>query len=439
MRGDWAPAARFAMREAYVEAVGGLSGDMMLGALVDAGLPLEALQETIEALGLTDEVTVSARPLSKCGISATKVDVQRHGEHHHHHQPHEHTHEHSHPHADEHGHGHDHQHEHEHEHGRSAAELMEVVRQADLDASVIERSLEIIRRIAEAEAKIHDTTPEEVHFHEIGGLDTLVDVVGAVEGLRRLGIERLHFSPLPIGHGWVRCAHGLLPVPAPATAELLRGLPTTAVDILGETVTPTGAALAAVLADGFGRPDSFVSGAIGYGCGNADFDPVPNIVRLSLGADTEEEPGAEALNVTVIEANIDDMSGELVPDAIEAALNAGALDCWAVPIIMKKGRPALLLRAICEPAGEDAVAEVLLRETTSLGVRMVEMRRRCLQRRAISVETRFGEISVKLGYLGGEVVTASPEYTDCRRAADEHGVTLKQVYAAAIAAAQGAE
>jgi uncharacterized protein (DUF111 family) len=193
----------------------------------------------------------------------------------------------------------------------------------------------------------------------------------------------------------------------------------------------------AVLAAGFGRPEAFTASAVGYGCGNADFDPVPNIVRLTL-SEASEARADEARHVTVIEANIDDMSGEMVPDALEAALRAGALDCWSQPIIMKKGRPALLLRAICEPEQADAVAAVLLRETTTLGVRMAQMQRRCLARKRVTVSTEFGEVVVKLGYQGGEVVTASPEYEDCRRAADEHGVPLKAVYAAAAAAARDA-
>ncbi len=400
---------------AYLEAVGGLSGDMMLGALVDCGLPIEALQETVAALGVASEVEVAARPVMKTSISATKVDVS----------------------AREHHHGHD---DHHHHHGRGAAELIDVVEQAELEPEVIERSVAIIRRLAEAEAKVHDTTPEDVHFHELGGLDTLVDVVGAVEGLRRLGVGRLHCAPLPIGYGWIECAHGRLPVPAPATAELLLGTPTEPADVEGETVTPTGAALAAELADDFGRPADFIAETVGYGAGNADFDPVPNVVRLWLSGERAEGATdvAEAGVVTVIETNVDDMSGELVPGAIDAALAAGALDAWSAPIVMKKGRPALLIRAICAPEHADAVAEALLRETTSLGVRMARMERRCLRREQVAVETEYGTVRVKVGYLGGEVATASPEYEDCRRAADEHGASLKEVYAAALARARDA-
>lgn len=399
------------MRTAYLEAIGGLSGDMMLGALVDAGLPVEALEDTIAALGLDDEVRVSARRVMKTGISATKVDV------------HAHQHE-----AAEHG----------HHHGRSAAELIAVVETAALDDTVRTRSVAIIRRLAEAEAKIHATTPEDVHFHELGGLDTIVDVVGAVEGLRRLGVTHLYCGPLPIGHGWITCAHGWLPVPAPATAELLRGIPTVAVDVAGETVTPTGAALVAELAQGFRRPPELIAERIGYGAGDADFDPVPNLTRLWVGEETGEDAPEvhEAGTVVVVEANVDDMPGELVPGAIDAALAAGALDAWSAPIGMKKGRPGLLLRAICPEERVDAVAAALLRESTSLGVRLARMERRCLRRQQLTVQTRFGTLRVKVGYLGGHAVTISPEYEDCRRAAQDHGVALKAVYAAAVAAAQ---
>ena len=398
------------MKVVYVEPVGGLSGDMMLGALVDVGLPVEALSETIAALGLQDEVEISARRVTKTGITATEVDVRAQAHH-------------------DHG-------DHGHHHGRSAAELIEVVEAANLESATVKRSTAIIRRLAEAEAKIHDSTPEEVHFHELGGLDTIVDVVGAVEGLRRLGVERLHCAPLPIGHGWIDCAHGRLPVPAPATAELLTGVPTRQVDIEGETVTPTGAALAAVLTDDFERPAGFIAEVVGYGAGYLDFDPVPNLTRLWLSGklDPERDRIDEAGRVAIIEANIDDMSGELVPHAIDAALEAGALDAWSAPILMKKGRPGLILRAICEPGCTDAVAAALLRETTTLGVRVGQMQRRCLRREKIEVETHFGTIGVKLGYLEGEPVTISPEHDDCLRAARERGVPMKSVYAAAIAA-----
>ncbi len=396
------------MRVCYIEPVGGLSGDMFLAALIDAGLPVETLNEMVTDLKL-DHVHIEAERTSKCAIGATRISV--------------HAHEHSH--AD----GHQ-----GHHHGRSAAELIGIVEASALVDEVKSRSVAIIRRIAEAEAKIHDSTPEEVHFHELGGLDTIVDVCGAVVGLRELGVERVYCAPLPLGHGFINCAHGRLPLPAPATAELLVGVPTVGVDIEGETVTPTGAALAACLADEFGRAPEMTARTIACGAGNSDFDPVPNIVRIWLG---EEASVAEATDIAVIETNVDDMSPELAPVALQALLDAGAMDAWLTPIQMKKGRPALTISALAEQAEVDAVVDAMLRHTTSLGVRLSAWERRCLPRETRTVTTRFGEITVKLGLMDGEIVTASPEFEECREAADRAGVPVKQVFAAAIAALDG--
>ncbi|MCD6360470.1 MAG: nickel pincer cofactor biosynthesis protein LarC, partial [Armatimonadetes bacterium] len=393
------------MRIGYIEPVGGLSGDMFLGALVDAGVPLKRLERMLSELGL-ENISLRAESVTRTGITATKVHVSAH----------------------EHGHGHDH----DHHHGRSAAELTEIVESSSLSDEVKHRAVAIIRRIAEAEARVHDTSPDEVHFHEVGGLDTVVDVCGAVVGLVELGVERLYCAPLPLGHGYVECAHGRLPLPAPATAELLIGAPTVPVDIEGETVTPTGAALAVALADEFGRPKMTVE-AIGYGAGTSDFTPVPNVARLSVGSNMKSD---EALDVVVIEANVDDMTPELVPHTLEAMLGAGALDAWVTPIVMKKGRPAVQFSALAEPATVDAVVEALLRETATLGVRMSQWNRRCVERETVSVETPWGEVAVKVGYLRGAPVTISPEYDDCARLAGETGVPLKRVYAAALAAAE---
>jgi len=400
------------MRVAYLDTCAGLSGDMFLGALLDAGLPVEALQRTIEALGLHD-LHVSSEKVMKVGIAATKLIVHAHGQ------------------------GDDgHRHEHAHPHGRSAAELAALVEAARLEDAVKGRSLAIINRLAEAEAKIHDSAPAEVHFHELGGLDTLVDVVGTVAGLRELGIERLHCSPLPLGHGAIDCAHGRMPLPAPATLELLRGVPTVPLDIEGETVTPTGAALAAELADEFGPPPPLVLERIGYGAGTADFDPLPNLVRLWIGEGTAEA-GAGGLvtdRVVQLETNVDDMTPELLAAALQAIMEAGALDAWVTPVTMKKGRPALKLSALAEPAQADDIARVILTETTTFGVRMVAAERRCLRRAQVEVTTPYGPVRVKVGSLGDQVVTASPEYEDCREAAERSGVSLKEVYAAAQAA-----
>ncbi len=400
------------MRIAYLDACGGLSGDMLLGAMVDAGLPLEVLEGAVKALGL-EQIHLEAEKVRKASIAATKLTVRTEHEHHHGHEG--------------------------HHHGRSAAELKQIIAAGELDEAVKQSAIAIINRLAEAEAKIHDMAPDEVHFHEVGGLDTVVDIVGAVVGIHELKIERLYCSPLPLGHGYVDCAHGRLPLPAPATLELLKGLPTVGVEIEGETVTPTGAVLAAMLADEFGGPPPLIVDQVGYGAGSADFDPVPNVVRLWLGEPgpgaARAEPGGPVVDrVVQLEANVDDMTPELVPAAMQAMMDAGALDVWVMPITMKKGRPAVMLSALAAPAEAEAVAEAMLRETTSLGVRMAGMERRCLERRQVEVTTDYGQIDVKVGYLGGEIITASPEYEDCRRAADEHRVSLKDVYAAAVAA-----
>ncbi len=400
------------MRVAYLDACAGLSGDMFLGAMLDAGLPLEVLERTMSALGL-ENLHLATEKVKKAGITATKLNV-RADEHHH-----EHT-----------------DHHHGHHHGRSAAELIGILEAGELDDAVKGKSIAIINKLAEAEAKIHGTTPAEIHFHELGGLDTIVDIVGAVVGVRELGIERLYCSPLPLGHGYVDCAHGRMPLPAPATLELLRGVPTTPLDIEGETVTPTGAVLAVMLADEFGPPPGFIVDRIGYGAGTADFDPVPNLVRLWLAEEkTAPEVGEPIVDrVAQLEVNVDDMTPELVPQAMQAMMEAGAFDAWATPITMKKGRPALQLSALAAVADAEKVAQAMLAQTTSFGVRVAVMERRCLQREQVEVATDYGTIRVKVGYLGGEVITASPEYEDCRQAAEQHRVTLKEVYAAAQAA-----
>ena len=399
------------MRIAYVDCICGISGDMTLAALIDLGVPPEAIERPLRGLPLEGWDLVVERT-TKQGIAATRVKV-RSGSHPHHGgrppaagQP---------------------------VHERRFSEIAELIAGSVLPDTVKERSIGIFRRVAEAEARIHDTTPEEVHFHELGGIDSIVDIVGAVIGFEGLGVEAIHCSPIPVSHGQIRCAHGTLPVPAPATLELARGLPIRPLDVEGETVTPTGIAIVAALADRFGPWPAMTIERVGYGAGSADFEPIPNVLRIAVG---RAETKLDGLGDTVrlVEANIDDMNPELYEAVFEQLFAHGALDVWLTPIQMKKSRPAVELSVLCHPGEEAVVVETVFRHTTTFGVRVAGLSRFCLPREHIEVETTYGRIRVKIARLGGEVVTRAPEYADCKRAAAEHSVPLAEVYRAALAA-----
>ena len=417
------------MRVAYLDCIGGISGDMTLGALLDAGVDSEALLQGLRTLDLPPWDLQIDRT-RKSGIAATTVEVLVRGEAagaaslvrvppgdapllegggsgsargHEHTHSHEsspaHTHEHSHTGEAGHTHSHDTAHSHTHEHShtkdhphthtppeaaalpgagthphagtRTFGEVAALIRSSGLPAGVRTRAEAVYRRLAEAEAAVHGTTLERVHFHEVGAVDSIVDVVGAVYGLHLLGVEKVVCSPLPTGKGFVRCAHGLMPVPPPATMELLRGCPLRQVDVEGELVTPTGAALAAALAESFGSLPPFTPREVGYGAGKKDF-PFPNLLRIVIGEETDR---AEATQVTLIEANIDDQSPQLYEEGMASLFAAGALDVWLTPILMKKSRPAQTLSVLCEPADLERVTRVLFMETTTLGVRYSPWRR----------------------------------------------------------------
>lgn len=409
------------MRIAYLDVFAGISGDMTLGALVDAGADLDDIRAELARIPMRGWRLDAVRH-AKSGITGTLVRVT----------------------LDE----HDHHHDHDHHHGRSCRELVDMIEASSLDAEVISRSTAILWRIAQAEAVIHDTTPEEVHFHELGGLDSIVDIVGAVVGFRLLEVDEIVCSPLPVSHGFVDCAHGRLPVPAPATAELLRGVPTFPLDVDGETVTPTGAALAVGLATRVGSFPPMAIERIGYGCGRKDFPTVPNVLRLFVGERGGPMPGIErgegawgaavGERVRLVEANLDDMNPEFFARVMQKAFEAGAADVWMTPIYMKKGRPATQLSAVADAGRVEAVAEAILRESTTFGVRISDWERRCLPREAITVETEYGALAVKVGRIDARVLTIAPEHDDCAAAADAHDVTLKEVYAAALSAARKA-
>ena len=396
------------LRIGYLDVFCGLSGDMFLGALVDAGVNLDALTDELRKLPL-EGWSLRAEEVHKSGLRGTKVHVEAaHAPHGHHHGRH-------------------------HHHGKSADEVIAIVRGGSLRPELVERAVAVVELIAQAEAQAHGVAREQVHFHELGGIDTVMDVCGAVIGLDLLGIERLYCSPLPVSHGYVDTAHGRLPVPPPAVANLLQGVPTYPLDIEGETVTPTGAGLAVALAEFSERPLMTIL-ATGVGAGTKDF-PVPNLVRLFIG----ENDGPDTHGrMVLLEANLDDMSGEFFGYAMEKLFAAGAVDVWATPIFMKKNRPAMMLSALVPEDRAEAVADAILIHTTSFGVRRQSVGRTCLEREHVTAQTPYGPIRVKLGKRDGQLLTAAPEYEDCAAAADRAGVPLKDVYAAAMAA-RGAE
>ena len=380
----------------YLDTPSGLSGDMLLGCLVDGGLPIEQLRQVLGRLALpSGQWSIEARSVMKGPLRATLIDVQVADQSHH----------------------------------RGLTEVAAIIENADLPQPVADRARAVFVRLAEAEANVHGTTVDQIHFHEVGALDAIIDIVGSVWGLYELGVEQLHAAALPLGSGWVDTQHGRLPLPAPATLALLAAVdaPTRPAPGDGEWVTPTGAALLAELAI-FKQPAMQLA-RIGTGAGQRDA-PWPNIARLWLGQHVDTGP------MVVIETNIDDMNPQLHDAVSERLFAAGARDVWLTPVQMKKGRPAVVLSVIAPASVESAVSELILRETTTLGVRVHRASRHEARRESRQVQTRFGPVSVKLKWMGSELVGAAPEYEDCKTAADQKGVPARQVYEAAMGAAQ---
>ncbi len=386
------------MKIAYFDLISGASGDMILGALVDAGLPFAELRDALNLLGLPEFELTEARVM-RGAFAATKIDV--------------HT-------ADT-------------AHARGLAEITQIISASEVPADIQVRALRVFRRIAEAEAGIHGVPAETIHFHELGAVDTIVDVTGALLALQRLGISRVVASPVPLGRGVAHGSHGLFPLPAPATVSLLRRAKIRGVDHAVETVTPTAAALLAELAESFGPIPAMQLTAVGYGAGTRT-TPEPNILRMLLG-ETDDD-GLTTETLVLLETNIDDMSPEVHGYVVERLLAAGALDAYLTPVLMKKTRPGVVLSALCRPADAARLRGLIFTETTTLGVRTCEVTRHCLAREARTVNTPYGEIRVKVArWEDGE--KAAPEYEDCRRAAEAQGVPLLHVYQAAMQAYLG--
>lgn len=458
------------MKALYLEPFAGISGNMLLGALLDAGVPFAYLQGEFSKLHLGDYELVFKR-VNKSGIQAQYFNVLLQDEkeqetYHSHASEHTeetvhdhawmhahgiaHSHDHGHVHADhcEHGHHHEHEHElhhehvhdhhthhHHHEH-RNLHDIEEILDHSELTEKVIAKAKEVFLAIAKAEAKVHGSTVEEIHFHEVGAIDTIIDVVGNILALEYLGVEKIFTAPVNTGFGFVECAHGQMPVPAPATAELLQGMPHYRGTVDKEMTTPTGAALLKVLAVPVQEiPAGFTTAKIGYGAGTRDVS-IPNVLRISIGTyedgclPGEKDAGLETL--LMLECNIDDMNPEILPYVLERLLEAGARDAWLQPVIMKKGRPAHMLKALCQEQLQQKLQEIIFMETTTLGIRSYPVTRIALERRWREADTPWGSVRVKEGLLHGQVINSVPEFEDCKRVARESGQPLKTVETAAL-------
>lgn len=380
------------MRVAYFDCFSGAAGDMIVGALLDAGADFAALRDRLSRLPVTG-YELSADRVKKQGLAATKFDVAvAAGSHLH----------------------------------RHLKDIVKIIESAGVGKRVQESALRVFGRLAEAEAAVHNCAVEKVHFHEVGAVDAIVDIVGACACIELLGIERVECSPIAVGSGTVRCEHGELPVPAPATANLLRGVPIAACDEKGELATPTGAAILTTLAAAFGPVPAMRVSAIGYGAGTRDGARRPNVLRVLVG---ETDAAAEADEIIVLETNLDDATGETVGHALDRLLASGALDAFVVPIQMKKGRPGVILTALSAPADAGRLETIIFEETGTFGVRRRTAARTTLSRTVETVDTEYGPIRVKVGSRAGREMVASPEFEDCRTAAAAHQAPLREVMA----------
>ena len=431
------------MKTLYLDIFSGISGDMFLGALLDLGVDFHRLEHDLEKLGL-DGYHLHVSKQQRAQIAGTKFDVHLEDDHHHDDSKHD-EHEHAHEHGHEHHHHdeasvHEHEHCHEHDHSRTFTDIEQLIRRCSLSDWVKEKSVAIFRRVAVAEGKIHGKPPEQVHFHEVGAVDSIIDIVGACLALELLGRPRVLAAPVVEGTGWVKCAHGRFPVPTPATLEILgaRGVPVSQCDEPHELVTPTGAALLAELVDSFGPMRDLTPQRVGYGLGMRENKTRPNVLRAVLceTAATASAHDWETDMVAVLQTNLDDANAEVLGALAEKALACGALDVFHTPVQMKKNRPGVLLTLLCAEADADKFAELVLKETTAFGVRRHLAERRKLRREFVTVKTPFGDVTVKLGKLDGQVVQSAPEYESCKRLAEQANVPLKQVYEAANRAVQ---
>jgi pyridinium-3,5-bisthiocarboxylic acid mononucleotide nickel chelatase len=433
------------MRIAYLDCFSGMSGDMFLGALIDVGVPAPLFEETVAALNIGARLEISR--VNRGGITATKVDVMVHGEKE---LPREvyweqKSHSHEHQHGDSHEHeaecrhgGQSHRHEshhphHEHSHGRGLQEIKEIISKTKLSESTKRTAIGIFEALGTAEAKIHNAAIETIHFHEVGAVDAMVDIVCAAAGAEFLAVDEFVCSPLNVGGGTVNCAHGTFPVPAPAALELLKGAPVYSSGVNVELVTPTGAAIVKTVAGQFGSFPNLKVEKIGYGAGTRDIAGHANVVRLTIG---ESQPAVSEKvpveTISVLEANVDDLNPQIFGYVMDRLFERGALDAFGVPVQMKKNRPGTLLTVLCLPEDADKLTQLIFAETTTLGVRRRDEERHALNRRWKTVHTRWGDVRIKMASLNGSVTNYAPEYEDCREIAVKNDVPLKTVMQEAV-------
>lgn len=377
------------MRTLYFDSFAGASGDMILGAMVDAGVDQNALVQQLSLLNVAG-FELRFEKVKRAGLSATHAVVTTQPEHAH----------------------------------RHLSDILKIINNSSLNAAIKERASKIFTRLAQAEARVHNEPLEDIHFHEVGALDAIVDVVGAAICFDLLGIDEFICSPLHVGSGEVEMAHGRFPVPPPAVAELLKGVPFYSTDIKGELLTPTGAAIITTISKQYGPVPNIETAQIGYGAGTREYESFPNVLRVFVGT-TESELASERL--LMIETNIDDVSPQIVGHVMDRAFELGALDCYFTAVQMKKNRPGVLLSVLCDVGTKDSIMQLLFRETTTLGIRSYQVDRRALARSIVRVETPYGLIDVKVAQLNGQVVNEMPEFDQCRSASMRAGVPVKVV------------
>ncbi|QAT38939.1 nickel pincer cofactor biosynthesis protein LarC [Clostridium sp. JN-9] len=391
------------MKILYYDCFSGISGDMNLGAMIDLGVDKDYINKQLAKLNI-NEFELDVKKDSRKGISGTNLNVLV-------------------------NHNHEHDHHMGHHHHRNLEDITNIIMGSQLNDNIKNISMKIFMQVAKAEAKVHNCDINSIHFHEVGAVDSIVDIIGAAICFDYLNADKIISSPIELGSGFVKCAHGLMPVPAPATAEILTGMPVTTGKVSFEATTPTGAAILKTMVNEFSMRNHFKTIKVGYGIGNKDIGDIPNVLRVMLAEDYEnEENDFEKSQAYIIECNLDDMNPEIYNYIVEKMFNLGASDVYLTPIIMKKGRPGTKISVLCSIEKEAVISSTMLRETTTLGIRKYKVTKDMLQRKFKSIETKYGDISIKVGLINGKEIKYKPEYKDCKTASEKFNVPIKDIY-----------